>query len=128
MQQRDWLMLLTWDLGVESRYGHRYPAFCRMVSREVIARENDKSRREWLQRMGADKSLARLLRCWQKHAEALLPDPRSSDSTYQAVADWMVVAKELNPKVCDAVIQKWKVDHARRRNLWAALKSRGLDR
>ncbi|MBW1743412.1 MAG: hypothetical protein JRJ47_08270 [Deltaproteobacteria bacterium] len=127
LQQRDFLMLLTKDLKVKSQYGQRYPAFCSMVSREVTARENKKSRREWLKRMDAEKSLARLIRCWQKHAEALLPDPQTSDSTYQEVADWMVVLKELNPRACHAVIQQWKVDHARRRNLWAALEACGLE-
>jgi hypothetical protein len=127
LQQRDFLLLLTKDLKVKSQYGQRYPAFCSMVSREVTARENEKSRREWLKRMDAEKSLTRLIRCWQKHAEALLPDPQTSDSTYQEVADWMVVLKELNPRACHAVIQQWKVDHARRRNLWAALEACGLD-
>jgi hypothetical protein len=127
VQQYDYLMLLTRDLMIKSKYVQRYPAFCRTVSREISIKENDQSRRKWLKRNGAEKSLTRLFRCWQKHAEILLPDPQTSDSTYQEVADWMVVVKELNPKACHAVIQQWKVDHARRRNLWAALKARGLD-
>ena len=120
-------MLLTKDLMCNSAEADRYPALSRMVSRQAVVGQNENSRREWLGRVDAVRSLARLMRCWSESVESLVPDPRRSGSTdYGEQVEWMAVVKELNKGAYERILRKWEVDHARRRNLWAALGKRGL--
>lgn len=57
----------------------------------------------------------------------LVPDPaQAHKSDYQVHASWLVVVNELNPDACRAIIDKWKIDHKKRRNLWMDLEAQHL--
>ncbi len=57
----------------------------------------------------------------------LLIDPsHAHKSVYAEHALWLAVVKEQNPSVYQKVIDKWKVDHKRRKNLWKAIEKLNL--
>ena len=86
-----------------------------------------KSRIAWLKRMNGEKFLPLLIQCWKKNIGVLVPDPGNAYKLrYHEHASWMAVVKELNPSLYTNMINQWKIDHHRRKNLWAALKEMNL--
>jgi hypothetical protein len=48
-------------------------------------------------------------------------------SDYTEHARWMAALKELAPRAYESLLDRWRVEHQRRRNLWKAMAKEGLD-
>jgi hypothetical protein len=93
----------------------------------VFDRSLKNSRVAWLMNVDGHMFLPSLMECWKKNIGILVPDPSTArKSNYAMHASWMEVVKELNPSVFSDIINRWKIDHARRKNLWVAIKERNL--
>ncbi|MGH7495966.1 MAG: hypothetical protein ACREOO_26740 [bacterium] len=119
---------LTLDLAQESSLKKDYPKLFRFVLGDIyVNRESAPARRAWLEKMQGKKFIPRLMKCWTQNIAMLVPDPaRAHQSAYQEHAEWLAVVNELNPTACRAMINKWRVDHKKRKNLWLAIKEQHL--
>ena len=85
------------------------------------------SRRKWLERLGAASLVPELLAFWKRNVQRLVPDPGHSGGTdYKSCADWAKALWEMNQPSCKELLHQWSVVHHRRRNLWRALRAKGL--
>jgi hypothetical protein len=127
-KQRDLVYTFTQDLAQKSSLPKQYPKLFDLVLNDAyMDRQGAPARRAWLEKMQGEKFIPLLMKCWKQNVAALVPDPaRSFKSTYEDHAAWLIVVNELNPKACRAIIDQWKVDHKRRKNLWLAIKAQGL--
>jgi hypothetical protein len=92
-----------------------------------MEQENTKYRCAWLEKMNGQQFIPQLMECWKRNVGILVPDPSTAHrSRYNHHAQWMAVVKELNLASYQKIIDQWKIDHSRRKNLWAALKEFGL--
>ena len=85
------------------------------------------SRRKWLERLGVSSLTAELLAFWKRNAHRMAPDPGGvMGADYKSCADWARALWEINPASCERLLAQWSVVHQRRRNLWRALRTKGL--
>ena len=85
------------------------------------------SRRKWLERLGVSSLTAELLAFWKRNAHRMAPDPGGvMGADYKSCADWARALWEINPASCEHLLAQWSVVHQRRRNLWRALRTKGL--
>ena len=82
------------------------------------------SRRIWLERVGASSLAPELLSFWKRNLWRMIPDPAGSD--YERCAEWARSLWEIDNVACRDLMGKWSVTHRRRRNLWKALRAKGL--
>ncbi|MFQ5793814.1 MAG: hypothetical protein ACE5JP_02040 [Candidatus Bipolaricaulia bacterium] len=122
------LRLLTKDLTEISGERNRYPKFYGVVVRpRELSTPDDTSRQEYLKRYAPDGLLDRVMAYWKGHLQDLVPRPETARrSDYTEHARWMAALNELAPQSCEALLDRWRVEHRRRRNLWKALKKMGL--
>jgi hypothetical protein len=67
------------------------------------------------------------LHAFKKNAPDLVPDPAlAHGSRYEEHAQWLRAVKEIDPVACRTIMDQWKAQHNRRRNLWDSLKRAGL--
>jgi hypothetical protein len=127
-KQHHQVYTLTQDLAQKSPLQKQYPKlFDHVLNHGYVDRECAPTRRAWLEKMQGEKLIPLLMKCWKQNIAMLVPDPaRSSKSSYEDHAAWLAVVNELNPAACKAIIDHWKVDHKKRRNLWLALKAKKL--
>lgn len=127
-KQKELIITLTQDLTVDSAEKKNYPRFFQFVLWEHVFDPSLKNSRDaWLKKMDGHMFLPRLMESWKKNIGHLVPDPSTAQkSNYSMHASWMEVVKELNPSAFINIISRWKIDHARRKNLWAAIKEWGL--
>jgi hypothetical protein len=50
----------------------------------------------------------------------------AQNSDYTHHAEWMAAMNELTPPDYKTLLQQWKLEHQRRRNLWKATTNLGL--
>lgn len=121
------LAALTLDLDRKGELGRNYPIFgALLANRRAWAGYLDRQRHEWLGRCEATGLVACLLAFWKRNLERLALDPGSDD--YEECADWLAAVLELRPTAGREILATWSTSHRRRRNLWAALAVRGIDR
>lgn len=84
------------------------------------------SRRKWLERLGAPCVVPELLAFWKRNVHRLVPDPGHCGGDYESCADWAKALGEINPTFCKQLLRQWSVAHHRRKNLWRALRAKGL--
>jgi hypothetical protein len=127
-KQRHLVYTLTQDLAQKSSLQKQYPKlFVHVLNHAYVDHECAPTRRAWLKKMQGEKFIPLLMKCWKQNIAMLVPDPaRSSNSFYEDHAAWLEVVNELNPAACRAIIEHWKIDHKKRRNLWLALKAKKL--
>jgi hypothetical protein len=127
-KQRSLIYTLTLDLAQKSNLKKDFPKLFIFVLRDdYMNRANAPVRRAWLEKLQGEKFIPQLMSCWKQNVATLVPDPaRAEKSNYQTQASWLVVVNELNPAACRAIIDKWKIDHKKRRNLWLALAAEHL--
>jgi len=115
-------------LAQKSSLQKQYPKlFAVVLNHGYVDRECAPTRRAWLEKMQGEKFIPRLMQCWKQNVAVLVPDPaHSPKSTYEYHAQWLAVVNELNPAACRTVIDHWKIDHKKRRNLWLAIKKQKL--
>jgi len=82
---------------------------------------------EALERLGAHRLLPDVIAAWQRQVASLVPDPgRATGSKYEPCAEWLALARELDPSAAARLLGTWRREHKLKRNLWKALRSRGL--
>ncbi len=65
-----------------------------------------------------------LIECWRGNIATLVPNPaQARHSDYSQYAHWLLVVYELDPPTYYSVIEQWKIEHRKRRNLWYALEA-----
>jgi len=123
------LRLLTNDLmEMDDRAKNRHPRFRQVVLRpEELSTPDSASRQEYLKQYAPDDLLDRTMTYWKEHLHNFVPKPEmAANSVYTEHARWMAALKELAPRSYEALLDTWRVDHRRRRNLWAAMENMGL--
>lgn len=124
------LRLLTKDLSeIDSREKEQYPQFYAVVIRPGELKSPDQtSRRAYLKQVASDDLMYQVMGYWKAYLQNFVPRPESVEKAdYTAHARWMVALRELAPQSYEALLEKWRVDHHRRRNLWQAMSKLGLD-
>ncbi|MBI9082970.1 MAG: hypothetical protein JEZ11_05185 [Desulfobacterales bacterium] len=127
-KQWQWLALLTEDLDGPRQLEQKYPLFCQAV----LPPDNHTGRlavfrRQTLLKMNAEVCLPGILTVWKKQLHRIMPDPQTvHKSNYSGHANWAGALWELNPDQFNALIQRWRTKHNRRRNLWRDLNAQGL--
>jgi len=125
---RELFFLLTHDLYDMTDLKDRYPGLLDVIEEDsYVERLHDKSRRKWFEETGGIQLTSMVESCWKKQAANMVPDPKdSSKAIYDRHALWLAAVKDLDPKKFEEIVEKWKEDHKRRRNLWKAIEDVGL--
>jgi isochorismate hydrolase len=72
--------------------------------------------------------MAQVIGYWKAHLHSFVPHPEDvHKSDYTQHARWMAALRELAPKNYETLLEKWRVDHHRRRNLWQAMSEMKLN-
>jgi hypothetical protein len=126
---RSQIIALAGDLSSVSSLKQSHPQFARLTRGEERygVAGCARARRQWLKIMDAEAIVPGLIACVKRNALQLVPDPAGAyGSRYEEHAQWLCAVKEIDPVACRRIIEGWKVQHRRRRNLWDALKRNGL--
>jgi hypothetical protein len=126
----DFLRLLTKDLSeIDSRKKDQYPQFYAVVIRPGELKSPDQiSRRAYLKQYASDDLMYQVMGYWKAYLQNFVPKPENAHkSDYTQHAHWMAALRELAPQKYETLLEKWRVDHHRRRNLWKAMSELGLD-
>ena len=121
------LVVLTLDLDEKSQLRKTAPTLHKLISSSgkhpssVMA-----SRRRYLNRFKASSLTSDVIRFWKRNIAHWVPDPAQAGSSYESCADWLAATLEMAPGTYKKIAKDWAVTHRRRRNLWKALKKRGL--
>ncbi len=124
------LRLLTADLAkINNQSKKQYPKFYQVVIRpSELTSPDQNSRRAYLKQVAADDLFEQVMAYWKKNLQNLVPKPElAQKSIYTQQANWMAALRELVPHEYALLLNKWRVDHQRRRNLWKAMAKMGLD-
>ncbi|MBI5210135.1 MAG: hypothetical protein HY927_09225 [Elusimicrobia bacterium] len=84
------------------------------------------SRRGWLSRLGAAALIPELVAFWKRNLPRFVPDPGSACSDYKRCADWLCALSEIDSDACGRLLGEWAAVHWRRKNLWRAIREKGL--
>lgn len=124
------LRLLTKDLNEmgNKRRKNPYPQFDQVViSPGELSTPDDASRQEYLKQFAPGDLLETVTAFWKERLREFVPSPRDvHQSDYTQHARWMAALKELAPRAFKSLLDQWRVEHERRRNLWKAMQERGL--
>jgi hypothetical protein len=123
------LRLLTKDV-TEMNGGtkHPYATFYRVVIKPgELSAADDTSRQAYLKQYAPDDIREQVMAYWQAHLQDWMPKPEmAQQSDYTVHAQWMAALQELAPHAYETLLEQWRVDHRRRRNLWRAMDKMGL--
>ena len=126
----EFLRLLTKDLSeIDSREKDPYPQFYAVVIRPGDLKSPDQtSRRTYLKQYASDDLIYQVMGYWKAYLQNFVPRPENVEKAdYTSHARWMVALRELAPQSYEVLLDKWRTDHHRRRNLWQAMAKVGLD-
>jgi uncharacterized protein (DUF1697 family) len=127
-KRQKYICILTRDICDIYALKKRHHNLYRIVSMGTSGYKGSvASRQAWLKKMHADQFIPLIIECWKQNVVKLLPDPsHAHKSVYEEHALWLAVVKEQNPSAYQKVIDKWKIDHKRRKNLWKAIRKSNL--
>ena len=123
------LRLLTKDLSeIDSRQKEQYPQFYVVVIRPGELESPDQvSRQAYLKQVASDDLIYQVMGYWKAYLPNFVPRPENVEKAdYTAHARWMAALRELAPQSYAVLLDKWRTDHHRRRNLWQAMTKAGL--
>lgn len=123
------LRLLTNDLTVaRNKMQNPYPKFFAVAIRpQELSTPDDKARQRYLQQFAPADLWERMIDYWQQQFHHYLPNPgQVTNGAYESHAQWLTALKELAPSRFTALLDQWRVEHHRRRNLWKALTQVGI--
>ncbi|MDM8552309.1 hypothetical protein QUF72_19645 [Desulfobacterales bacterium HSG2] len=124
--QQTLVRILTQDLAGMSDLKKKYPRLSEAAKTRSGQKDNT-SRRNWLKKIGGQKFVPLLTDCWIKHAVNMVPNPAdTAHSKYDVHALWLSVVNEVDPQLCERILNRWRKDHKRRKNLWRALRKKKL--
>jgi hypothetical protein len=124
------LRLLTKDLtALNKEKQEQYPQFYQVVIRPgELSSADQVSRQAYLKQFASPDLLDRVMKYWQTHLQNFVPKPEAAKkSDYTSHARWMAALRELAPNSYETLLDKWRTEHHRRRNLWQAMASLGLN-
>ena len=97
---------------------------------EMVFYRNDyscASRQTQLKEIGPEPLVDYIFKWWQDNATQFVPHPASAHkANYHTHADWLAVVHELNPIKANDLLNKWRKEHKRKKNLWKAIAEKGL--
>ena len=127
-QALDALGTLTLDLDVGAALRRSAPTLHRLLSRRSQGdRPLNASRRRWIEKLGVADLFPEVAEFWKRHAPRLVPDPATaSGSHYDDCAEWLAAVFELDAVAYQRIVRGWATAHARRKNLWLAIRKRRL--
>lgn len=123
------LRLLTKDLTeMDGRRKDRYPKFYQFVVRpRELSTPDEASRQAYLKQYAPDDLWDRIMAYWEGHLHNWVPRLETAQkSDYTEHAQWMAALRELAPRAYEILLNRWRVEHRRRRNLWQAMERMGL--
>lgn len=126
----EFLRLLTKNLSeIDRQNKGQYPQFYAVVIRPNELKSPDQiSRRAYLKQYASDDLMYQVMGYWKSYLQNFVPKPENVEkANYTSHARWMVALRELIPQNYAVLLEKWRVDHHRRRNLWQAMSKLGLD-
>jgi len=126
----EFLRLLTKDLSeIHSQNKEQYSQFYAVVIRLNELKSPDQtSRQAYLKQYASDDLMCQVMGYWKAYLQNFVPKPENVEkANYTSHARWMVALRELVPQRYAVLLEKWRVDHHRRRNLWQAMSKLGLD-
>jgi hypothetical protein len=126
---RSQIIALAGDLSYVTSIKTSHPRFATLARSEEVQGFNRCAivRRAWLKEMDARSIVLPLIACVKRNARSLVPDPEHAHgSRYDEHAQWLQAVKEIDPDAFRKVMDRWRIQHKRRRNLWDALKRAGL--
>ena len=126
----EFLRLLTKDLSeIDGRQKDQYPQFYAVVIRPGELQSPDQvSRLAYLRQAASGDLMYQVMGYWQAYLLNFVPRPESVEKAdYTSHARWMGALRELAPQSYEVLLEKWRTDHHRRRNLWQAMAKAGLD-
>lgn len=127
LQTRDALGTLTLDLDVGSALGRSLPTLHRLLSRRSEGdRSLNASQRRFIEALGVADLFPEIAEFWRRHAPHLVPDPATANGYYDDCAEWLAAVFELDPVAYQRIVRGWATAHARRKNLWLAIRKRRL--
>jgi hypothetical protein len=128
-RSRSQIIALAGDLSYVTSIKTSHPRFANLARNEEVQgfKRCASARRAWLKKMGARSIVLPLIACVKGNARSLVPDPEHAHgSRYEEHAQWLRAVKEIDPDAFRKVMDRWRIQHKRRRNLWDALKRAGL--
>jgi len=127
-QTLDALGALTLDLDVGAKLRKSAPTLHRLLSRRSEGnRSLSASRRHWIEALGVADLSPEVAEFWKRHVSHLVPDPATpSGSNYDDCAEWLAAVFELDAARYEQIVRGWAAVHARRKNLWLAIRKRRL--
>ena len=85
------------------------------------------SRRRWIEALALADVFPEVVEFWRRHAPSVVPDPATgSGSNYDDCAEWLAAVFELDSIAYQQIVRGWAAAHARRKNLWLAIRKRQL--
>jgi hypothetical protein len=107
----------------------QYPQFYQTVVRpDELSSPDHTSRQAYLKQYAANDLLDQVMAYWKTHLQNFVPKPEvAHKSDYTQHARWMAALRELAPRSYEDLLNRWRVEHHRRRNLWQAMSRIGLD-
>lgn len=120
------LTRLTLDLDASGRLQRTAPTLHRLLSQSDGEQPSrlDRVRQEWFVRLGGARLLDDVIAFWREQVHSLVPAPGPTE--YGLCVEWLVATRELAPEAGDRILAEWAKEHARKRNLWAAVREAGL--
>ncbi|MCF6290047.1 MAG: hypothetical protein L3J03_03480 [Desulfobacterales bacterium] len=120
--------LLTDDIlqiaGAAGRYANLRQAVNSLV---YGGGKNKKIRHAWLRKFKAEELLDDILSAWQHDIDKFIPAPESAEkSNYDVHALWLAAVHDIDRDFFNRILSNWKTEHKRRRNLWKAVRQKGL--
>lgn len=123
------MRLLTDDLiMVRGKAQNPYPKFYAVAIRpQELATPDAGARQRYLQQCAPADLWERVISHWQQQLHHYIPNPgQVSNGAYESQAQWLVALKELAPSRFTTLLDQWRGEHHRRRNLWKALAQVGI--
>ena len=123
-----YIILITGDLFYISQVCKKYPTLFSIIKYDW----NEKSdfsiaRCKWHKKLNTVEILPDIINAWKNNIISLIPDPaRAQKSEYSNHAKWLLATSEINSEAYVKIINKWKIDHRNRKNLWKSIKEFGL--
>ncbi|MBW1684907.1 MAG: hypothetical protein JRS35_07550 [Deltaproteobacteria bacterium] len=122
--RRDEVAVLTLDLERASRLRKDFPKLYEVLKTKMPSNADvTRARRQWLKHFKASSLMPEVVRFWQRSARMLLPD--LDPPGYERCVAWLGAVHELDRRGYEQIMQDWRREHGRKRNLWAEIARQG---
>jgi len=84
------------------------------------------SRLEWLAQTDVPELTGHAVQFLRRNLPLLVPSPGGMAGDYTLAAGWLAATREMVPEAAREILQHWRTEYKRRRNLWRDLRAYGL--